>query len=71
MLERDDMLQEWRITLITVADGPASPRAAVHSPVTASRFDREKAQALVEFRTAVVRNKIKEVTSAGLTGTTA
>lgn len=56
-----DKLQEQRTALMA---GSADPRAAVQSLVSGTRFDREKAQALVESKTTAVRSKSPEVISA-------
>ena len=56
-----DKLQEQRTALMA---GSADPRAAVQSLVSSTRFDREKAQALVESKTTAVRSKSPEVISA-------
>ena len=56
-----DKLQEQRTALMA---GSADPRAAVQSLVSGTRFDREKAQALIESKTTAVRSKSPEVISA-------
>ena len=56
-----DKLQEQRTALMA---GSADPRAAVQSLVSGTRFDREKAQALVESKTTAVRSKSPEVIAA-------
>ena len=56
-----DKLREQRLALI---GSGADPRAEIKSLVAGAKFDRERAQALVEAKTGAVKSKSPEVISA-------
>ena len=60
-----DKLRDQRTALMTTTAGAQSdPRAEARALVAGAKFDRERAQAFVESKTAAVRGKSPEVIAA-------
>ena len=60
-----DKLRDQRSALMTTSAGAQSdPRAEAQALVAGAKFDRERAQAFVESKTAAVRGKSPEVIAA-------
>ena len=60
-----DKLRDQRTALMaTGAGAPGDPRAEAQALVAGAKFDRERAQAFIESKTAAVRGKSPEVIAA-------
>ena len=59
-----DKLRDQRTVLMTTAGAQSDPRTEAQALVVGAKFDRERAQAFVESKTAGVRGKSPEVIAA-------